>query len=508
MTKIKGYLGIDVGTQGLTALLTDEAMKVIESGSGHYEMVPGLAVGCYEQAPQDWERAAAAAMNDLRKKLAARGLECEVLAIGISGQMHGEVLCDAAGNPLAHARLWCDSRNEAEGSELTDALGVKMPKRITAARYLWSTRQRPEVARRARHLTTPGGWLAFRLTGQWRLGIGDASGMFPIGEQSSHYDVDKLTKFQAIVGTDFPALADLLPEVCVAGQDGGALNEHGAGILGLPIGIPVAPAEGDQPAAMAGSLIGSPGVVSMSFGTSVCANAVGDKPFVGVARSIDHFCAADGKPINMVWLRNGTTFMNSVVEMFGGIASESKEAAFAALMPRAVAADDDCGGLLAFPFMDDEPGLGVEQGGQAAFWGLNQANATPGNAIKAAILATMFNLRLGSLPLEEQRFPRDEIVLSGGLTKTPHLGQLLANVFDTPVVVFDSSSEGSAWGAALLAGYRRAMMEGSRKPWADYLASYRGGGEVRFVPNPEKVNALAGNFQRYRALFDRVIHRR
>ncbi len=508
MTKIKGYLGIDVGTQGLTALLTDEAMKVIESGSGHYEMVPGLAIGCYEQAPQDWERAAAAAMNDLRKKLGGRGLECEVLAIGISGQMHGEVLCDAAGNPLAPARLWCDSRNEAEGAELTSTLGFKMPKRITAARYLWSTRQRPEVVRRARHLTTPGGWLAFRLTGQWRLGVGDASGMFPIEEQSSQYDADKLRRFQGIVGAGCPALADLLPEVCVAGQDGGALSELGAQILGLPSGTPVAPAEGDQPAAMAGSLIGSPGVVSMSFGTSVCANAVGDKPFVGVARSIDHFCAADGRPINMVWLRNGTTFMNTVVEMFGARASENKDSAFAALLPQAIAADDDCGGLLALPFMDDEPGLGVEQGRQAALWGLNQANATPGNAIKAAILATMFNLRLGSLPLEDQRFPRDEIVLSGGLTKTPQFGQLLANVFDTPVVIFDSGSEGSAWGAALLAGYRRAILQGSPQSWSEYLASHRGGGEVRFAPAAEKVHAVAGTFQRYRELFDRFIHRR
>ena len=129
----KGYLGIDAGTQGLSVIFTDESLNVLATGEGGYAMVAGLEEGCYEQLPSDWDDALQTAMSQLRTKL---GSEFEVLAIGISGQMHGEVLVDSDGNSLGAARLWCDARNEAEGIELTEALGVKMPKRITAARWL------------------------------------------------------------------------------------------------------------------------------------------------------------------------------------------------------------------------------------------------------------------------------------------------------------------------------------------------------------------------------------
>ena len=193
----KGYLGIDAGTQGLSVIFTDETLKVLGTGEGEYEMIAGLDEGCYEQRPSDWDAALQSAMQQLQAQL---GSEMEVLAIGISGQMHGEVLADAEGRSLGPARLWCDGRNEAEGNELTAAFGVKMPKRITAARWLWTIRNRPEMAAQAKHMTTPAGWIAFQLTGQWNLGIGDAAGMFPIDQSTLDYDESLLEKFDAIAG--------------------------------------------------------------------------------------------------------------------------------------------------------------------------------------------------------------------------------------------------------------------------------------------------------------------
>ena len=177
-----------------------------------------------------------------------------------------------------------------------------------------------------------------------------------------------------------------------------------------------------------------------------------------MATGIDHFCAPDGKPINMVFLRNGTTAMNTVVEMFGRLGAGGD--AFAAVMPAVLAAADDCGGLVALPFLDDEPGLGVSRGGTACVIGLDGTNATPGNVAKAMLLATIFNLRVGSDLLDAQGFPRTEIVLSGGLTKTPALGQLLADAFNTPVSILDGATEGTAWGAALLAKHRADTLAG------------------------------------------------
>ena len=230
----------------------------------------------------------------------------------------------------------------------------------------------------------------------------------------------------------------------------------------------------------------------MSFGTSVVANSVGDRAFAGIAQPIDHFCAPDGRPINMVCLRNGTTAMNMVVAMFGGD--------FAAIMPQVLAAADDCGGLLALPFMDDEPGLGVSQGGTALLLGLNNTTASPGNAVKAMLLATIFNLKLGSEELDRQGYPRTEIILSGGLVKTPELGQVVANAFNTPVTILSGGEEGTAWGAALLAKFRSDTLAGRATDWASFLAAQSAGSPTRFTPEPSGVATLSQVFDRYRHL--------
>ena len=496
-----GYLGIDAGTQGLSVIFTDQDLNVLATGDGHYGMIAGLDEGCYEQSTTDWESALEQAMADLRDKLAAAEVEMDVQAIGISGQMHGEVLADERGEALAPVRLWCDRRNEAEGDELTDRFGVKMPKRITTARWLWTVRNQPEKAKSVARMTTPAGWLAYRLTGEWKLGIGDAAGMFPIDQETLNYDQKLLESFDELVASaGIRPLSELLPEICRVGQDGGSLADGGASMLGLPAGIPVAPAEGDQPAALAGSLIGAAGMVSVSFGTSVCANSVGDRGFQGVSNAVDHFCAPDGKPINMVWLRNGTTFMNTVVEMFGEALGGERSAGFAAVMPKVLQAAPDCGGILALPFMDDEPGLGVSQGGKALLFGMDPDNSTPGNTVKAALLATMFNLRLGSQILDQQGFPRTELVLSGGLTKSPELAQVLADVFDTPVTLLAGAEEGTAMGAALMARFRHEKIQGSDQEWTDFLNRISTTGRKRFEPDPEAVTAYEQVFDRYQTL--------
>ncbi len=195
----KGFLGIDAGTQGLSIVLTDPHLNVLATGEGDYGMVPGLSEGCYEQLPADWELALSAAMNSLKSKLP--DVELEVLGIGISGQMHGEVLMDDECNVLRSARLWCDRRNDAEGVELTERFGVKVPKRMTVARWLWTLRNQPEMASSVARMTTPAGWLAHRLTGQWMLGIGDASGMFPIDQETLDYAKPPLESFDELSPT-------------------------------------------------------------------------------------------------------------------------------------------------------------------------------------------------------------------------------------------------------------------------------------------------------------------
>jgi len=228
---------------------------------------------------------------------------------------------------------------------------------------------------------------------------------------------------------------------------------------------------------------------------------VGDRAFKGVDRAIDHFCAPDGKPINMVWLRNGTTAMNMIVELFGRAAGSDRGGAFAAVIPQMLAAPDDCGGLQALSFMDDEPGAGVSRGGTSLVIGLNDTSATPGNVAKAMLLATIFNLRLGSEGLDAQNFPRKEIVLSGGITKTPELGQLVADAFHVPVVILAGATEGTAWGAALMAKYRDGRLAGKGIDWQSFLAGHATDGARRFEPRP----SAAATFDRMDARHKKLV---
>lgn len=491
----RGYLGIDNGTQGLSVVFTDEQLNVLVTGEGSYPMVDNLKEGEYEQRTKDWDDALIKAIQEINGHYP----EKEILGIGISGQMHGEVLTDEEGKPLGNVRLWCDSRNEQEGTELTSLFGTKVAKRSTCSRFLWTIRNLPDVARKACHMTTPAGWIHYRLTGQWNLGIGDASGMFPIDQSTLDYDEVLLSKFDNLVNDpSMPSIKSILPKVCCAGQDAGVVNAQGAQLFSLSPGIPVAAAEGDQPAALAGSLIAEAGMVSMSYGTSIVSNAVGDRPFQGVSDGVDHFCAADGKPINMIWIRNGTTYLNQMVKMYASVMDDGSHG-FSKIMPQVLAARPDCGGLLALPFMDDEPGVGVSQGGTAMILGWTRENAKAGNVAKAALLSSIFNLKLGTGVLDAQGYPRTEIVLTGGLTKTPECGQIVADVFNMPVQILDSGEEGSAWGAAILAKYRH---KNDNKTWTEFCEAHLQhlSNGKRYIPEAVSVEEYKHVFERYKKL--------
>lgn len=488
------FLGIDNGTQGLSVLLTrEDNLEVIASGEATYGYVPDLSSGCYEQYATDWEVALKLAVDQISPYLE----DYRVLAIGLSGQMHGQVMVDDQSHVVGTVRLWCDARNQQEADDLAKLFGIRIPKRCTVARWLWTVRNQPELAKQCDFMTTPGGWLAYRMTQKRTLGIGDASGMFPMDSSTNNYRTDLLQKFDAYINDDsIPKLKHILPKAIECGKDAGVLTEEAAHWLGLPAGIPVAAAEGDQPAALAGSLIGRSGMVSCSFGTSVCCNLVGSPsdPLIN-SSMIDHFCAPNGSPIYMVWLRNGTTFFNTMIESYGGNFEE--------LMPEVIAASPDCDGLLALPFMDDEPGLAVHQGGTSMVVGFNPKNSTAGNVCKAALLSTMFNLRKGLEVLQSKGVATTELILTGGLTKTPECGQILANVFGLRVRLLAKADEGCSWGGAVLAKYRYSKGDGkcNDQDWATFLESLPTPPAPHiFSPQPETASIYNDMYYRHKQL--------
>lgn len=508
---LPGFLGIDAGTQGLSAIFCDTSLAVRASAEGPYAMRPNLPAGHYEQSPHDWAHALAHAVTALRDALAAQGLAMHPLAVGLSGQMHGEVLLDRHGNSLAPARLWCDARNDPEADELTAALGAKIPKRLTVARWLYTLRHRPDLAAQTAAITTPTGYLFKLLTGTHAIGIGDASGMFPIDPHTPAFDPQLLARFDALAKPlNAPPLASLLPQVFTAGTaPGRTLSGNHAN---LPPGIPVAPPEGDQPAALAGALVARPGTAALSYGTSIVINLVGDKPFPTIHPAIDSFRTPDGKALNLVWMRNGTTFLNTIVNAFAQARGTSLADTFADLMPQALAVEPDNAGLAALPFMDDEPSLNVPSGGTACFVGLNPANATPAHMIRAALLASAFNLRANLEVLTNAGFPLDQIVLSGGLTRTPDTAALLADVFNAPVSLLPTAAEGTAFGSAVLAAFTHARTTAPATSYLDFHSTISRyptlAPTAHYHPNPAHTQPITRAYHRHRDLLRAQPHLR
>jgi sugar (pentulose or hexulose) kinase len=526
--KRNAVLGIDNGTQGLTALLVDvddPSLPVVATGEGSYGFIPDLPLGCYEQLASDWDNAVQKAVQEI---IMAQNQQDDynIVAIGVAGQMHGHVLVNDQGQAIGTVRLWCDARNQEEAEELSQLFYSSrkdnLPKRMTVARWLWTLRNQPNLAEQVDFLTTPAGWLSFRLTNQKCLGIGDASGMFPMADTDYRYDL--LQQFQDKYNVNnVRPLTQLLPKVVLCGENAGTLTAEAASWLGLPdetFGIPVAAAEGDQPASLVGSLIGQAGMASLSFGTSVCANLVGgssENPSEIVSPGVNHFSAVNGQPIYMVWLRNGTTFFNTMVKSYASSSlskgekddqSNDSNNVFEWIMPQVLQAPADCGGLLAMPFMNDEPGLGVTDGGTASLIGWNPTNATPGNACKAALVSTMFNLKNGVDYLKQKNVKVSEIFLSGGLTKTPELGQLVANIFGLPVHLLPGSEEGCSWGAAVLAKYRwiQTTAQGSgdidqTNNWLAFLKDIRTKQMQSFTPYSPDSAIYQTSYERYQKLF-------
>ena len=501
MKTIDGGITIDIGTQETSVVLMSLEGKIEGGGVVGNFMVPDLPLGHNEQEPMAWLEAVKIGMAALRQDLALHGKEIgKCYFVIVCGQMHGEVIMTHEGC-VPTARLWCDARNVEEGEELTKLFGTKVPTRMTIARWLATTRERPEIAKNCVGITTPAGWVTYNLCGVHTLGVGDASGMFPIDVSTGNYRVDLMERFDAMMAHigGFPMLRAILPVPVKAGEFIGTLNSKWAEILGLPQGTPICPPEGDQPAVLAGTYISCPGQGGGSWGTSICVNWISDRPFVGVNPAIDHFCDPMGRPINMGWLKNGTTFANAVITLLQMARGDEKDDnTYAFVIPEASQAPADCGGLRALPLMQTEPATEFVESAVAMFAGIVWekvdgkvvTNLTPGNMYRAAFTSSVMNARLGLEVLREQGCPAQELVLTGGVlktkTSTQFAAQLIASALNITVRVLPGGAEGTAFGGGLLGLFALRRQEDPSLEYGAFLDGMLGNekGET-FQPNAE-----------------------
>lgn len=509
MTTPLPSLGIEFGSTRIKACLIDEAFATIATGSHEWENE--YDDGRWTYSIDSVVSGLQAAYADLVRGIESTGGEAptEFAAIGVSAMMHGYIALDDAGDLLVPFRTWRNSSTGPAAAALSDALAFNIPLRWSVAHLYQAVLDGEEHVGRIARLTTLAGYVHRALTGRDAVGVGDASGMFPIAADGRGYDSGMLATAQQLLddagaGVD---LAGLLPEVLVAGQDAGRLTVEGAALLDpsgrLRAGIPLCPPEGDAGTGMVATNSVARRTGNVSVGTSIFAMVVLDEPLAHVHAELDVVTTPAGAAVAMVHCNNGASELGAWARVFGRFAEAagtavSSDDVFRVLLEESGAADPDAGGLLAFNYLAGEPVTGVDDG-RPLLIRTPESRFTLGNLIRAEVYGAFATLSIGMEVLEAEDVRVDRLLAHGGLFRTPGAAQkLLAAAVGVPIAVETTASEGGAWGIAVLAAY---LSHASGTSLAEFLDGQVFGGESAVVadPDPADVTGFASYLERFRA---------
>ena len=473
-------LGIELGSTNIKACLIDPAGRTLATGSHSWENQFVDRMWTYSL---DAVREGLAGVYDNLKAEVKAEYDVdltEVAAFGISAMMHGYLAFDADGELLVPFRTWRNTNTGPAAAELTAALGFNIPLRWSVAHlYQAILDDEPHVGRIA-HLNTLAGYVHELLTGQRALGVGDASGMFPIDPKTCTYDAAMVAKFDALAAARGFArpLVDLLPQVASAGVGVGVLTADGAKLLDpsgqLRPGAVACPPEGDAGTGMVATNAVSPRTGNVSAGTSIFAMVVLEHPLSQVYEEIDVVTTPTGDPVAMVHCNNGSSELGSWAGVFGEFARAigadvDTNAVFAALLGAALDGAPDGGGMLAYNFLSGETIAGLDEGRPMVV-------RTPGSTLNLAnfartqVYAVFATMALGMRTLAAEGVGLDELLAHGGLFRTAGVAQrLMAAAVGAPVAVAETAGEGGAWGIAVLARYAQAIRDGETRTLGAWL---------------------------------------
>ncbi|MBE6652445.1 MAG: ATPase [Ruminococcaceae bacterium] len=498
---MKKFLGIELGSTRIKSVLMDETTAVIAQGSYEWEnrLVDGLWSYSLEEVAAGL-RASYAALASAYEEACGEPLT-EISAMGVSAMMHGYLAFDENGELLVPFRTWRNTNTEQAAEELTELFSFNVPMRWSIAHYYQAILNGEPHAERVAYLTTLAGYVHEKLTGRRVLGIGDASGMFPINGRG--YDEGMLTRFNALLQEKGirKSLEELLPTALLAGEEAGVLTEAGAEWLdpsgNLKAGCVLCPPEGDAGTGMVATNSVTPGTANVSAGTSAFLMAVLEKNLNGYYKEIDVVTTPHGMPVAMVHVNNFTSEMTAwtnlfeeVISLGGGSISRGK--LFDALYAKSLESDESCGGLVGYNFLSGEPIAGVANGvpllARTPDGRLNLANF-----MKMQIYSALGSLAMGCDILEKEQVRIDSVCGHGGFFKAPVVGQrAMSAAVKAPVTVMQNAGEGGAWGVAVLAMF--AYGRGS---------DFEGFLENLFAAAPKStISADQAEIQSFRAFMD------
>lgn len=506
----RGIIGCELGSTTIKATLIDPRGQPLASGSQQWENRLRDGIWTYDM------EAVWSGLADCFGKLAGHVREqystslTRVAAAGFSAMMHGYIAVDGQGELLVPFRTWRNTITGTAAAELTDLFGWPIPQRWSIAHLYQAILNGEEHLPQIVHITTLAGYAHWKLTGEWNIGIGDASGMFPVDPETGNYDAAMLEAFDRhVAGHGFPwRLSDLLPAIVPVGECAGRLTPDGARVIDrsgrLEPGVPLCPPEGDAGTGMVVTNSVRPRTGNVSAGTSVFAMLVLEKKLSRVHPEIDLVLTPDGKLVGMAHSNNCTSDFNAWMALFGELArtlgTEVEDSdLFDRLMPLALDGDADAGGLLSYGYVSGEHLTGFSEG-RPLFARQPDAAFTLANFLRAHLFSSLGALRTGLDVLTGEEGVRvEELCGHGGFFRTPEVGQLImAAATNTPVSVPESAGEGGAWGVALLAAY--SLRDDVGVGLADFLDAKIGEGIGKALPpRPKDVEGFARFFRRYQA---------
>ena len=505
----KTALGIEFGSTRIKAILVDENNNPIASGAHDWEnrlengiwtySLDDLWTGvrhCYQEMAVDVK-------NRYGETLTTIG------AIGFSAMMHGYMVFDKEGKLLVPFRTWRNNCAAPAADELTALFNYHIPARWSVAHLYQAILNGEEHVKEIDFQTTLEGYVHWKLTGEKVIGIGEASGMFPIDIASKQYHPGMLQKFDALIASKGISLKieDILPKILVAGQEAGRLTEAGAKLLdpsgNLHAGIPFCPPEGDAGTGMVATNSVKKRTGNVSAGTSVFAMIVLEKELSKAYPEIDLVTTPVGDLVGMVHCNNCTSDINGWVDVFGEFArlcgvELTKPELYNKLYFESENGDKDCGGLLSYNYVSNEHITKVDAG-RPLFVRTSESRFSLANLFRAHLFSALGALKVGcDIMLKEEGVKLDAITGHGGLFKTPRVGQsYLAAAINAPVTVMKTAGEGGAWGIAILANYVVTKEEGeSLEEYLDHKV-FAGQEGITLAPDPDDVAGFEAFAKRY-----------
>ena len=506
----KTALGIELGSTRIKAVLIGEDHMPIASGS--YEWENRYENGVWTYSLEDvW-----AGLQESYRNLSSEVLEKfntplkTIGVIGFSAMMHGYMAFDQNGNLLVPFRTWRNTITGQASEQLTELFQFNIPQRWSIAHLYQAILNKESHINDISHLTTLAGYVHWKLTGQKVLGVGEASGMFPIDSKTKNFDEGMLGQFNELHKTENIAwkLQDILPKVLVAGEVAGILTEEGAKLLDpsgqLHAGIPLCPPEGDAGTGMVATNSVAVRTGNVSAGTSVFAMIVLEKALSKLYPEIDMVTTPTGKPVAMVHSNNCTSDLNAWVDLFREFTDAlgvqiSESSLYEMLYKKALTGDADGGGLLAYNYVSGEHITHLEEG-RPLFVRTPESSFTLANFMRVHLFSSLGALKIGmDILFEREHVQLDKLLGHGGFFKTEGVGQrIMAAAMNVPVSVMETAGEGGAWGIALLAAYM--LNKAENEPLETYLSNkvFAGENGVTIAPVQRDVDGFAAFMERYK----------